>query len=104
MWRAVVVASLLFFGCGRSDAELKAELDAFVATRNECAASSECVLASADCPVGCFAAVNVEHKAAVEKKAAELVAEYERWGAACDYECISGGAECVEGRCKFVAQ
>jgi hypothetical protein len=104
MWRVVVVGALLMVGCSRSEAELKAELDAFVATRNECAATDECVLASADCPLGCFVAVNAKHEVAVEKKAADLVAEYERWGRACEYECIAGKAECVEGRCKFVPQ
>jgi hypothetical protein len=99
-----ILVSLLSTGCSRSEAELKAEFDAFVATRNECQATSECVLAGADCPLGCSVAVNVEHKAAVEKKAAELVAEYERWGASCAYECIGGKPECVEGRCQVVPQ
>jgi hypothetical protein len=100
-WLAVAVA-LLALGCARSEAEIKAEFDAFVATRNECAATEECVLAAADCPLGCFAAVNVKHEAAVEKKADELVDEYERWGRHCENDCASGKATCVEGRCKFV--
>jgi hypothetical protein len=97
-----MVVALLAMGCARSEAELKAEFDAFVATHNECAATEECVLASADCPLGCSAAVNVKHETAVEKKAAELVDEYERWGRHCDNDCVGGKAMCIEGRCAFV--
>lgn len=102
----VIAVSLLAVGCSRSDTEIKAEFDAFVATHNECAVdvADECVLASADCPLGCSAAVNVKHKAVVEKKAAELVDEYETWGRKCENDCIGGKAMCVEGRCSFVAE
>jgi hypothetical protein len=102
-WLAIAV-SLLALGCSRSEAELKAEFDAFVATHNECAVTEECVLASSGCPLGCTAVVNVKHKAVVEKKAADLIDEYERWGAACAYDCIGGKPACVGGRCTFVAE
>lgn len=98
-----IVFSLMTFGCARSEAELKAEFDAFVATHDECAVTDECVLASAGCPLGCSAAVNVKHRAAVEKKAADLVAEYERWGRACAYDCVGAVPMCVEGHCRAVA-
>ena len=79
---------------------MKADFAAFVAKNNQCAVASECALASTSCPLGCGTPVRADRKAAVEAKARELVSEYERGGAHCDYDCVAPGAACLlEGRC-----
>jgi hypothetical protein len=80
-----------------SEEEIKREFEAYVAARNQCSVNDDCVLASADCPLGCYAAVNRVYQAEVEAKARELVSEWgkggggappiasRRSGLACDY-------------------
>ena len=86
-------------GCAPSEEEVRAEFEKFVSSRRACALDADCVLAAAGCPLGCTAAVNREHQAAVEAKARELIEDYESGGAACDYECVSEQAACVERLC-----
>ena len=105
--RALFLASsalLLVMACAaRSEQEIQAEFRAYVAAHNQCSSSEQCVLASAGCPLGCAVAVNIEHKGAVEKKAAELVNEYESGGRQCQYDCAVVVAACSEGHCELVA-
>ena len=65
-----------------------------------CMVASDCVLVSPGCPLGCTVAVRADRKNDVEAKARDLINQYERWGARCDYECIGAGPiTCTAGRC-----
>ncbi len=83
--------------CGRSADDVSEEFEAAVAEANDCVSSSDCVLIFPGCPLGCFTAVNRAREAEVRAKADELIADYERGGAACAYSCIQPGALVCEG-------
>lgn len=108
-WRrlgAIAFGGLLFAAaCGApSEEEVKEEFEAFVAARNQCTADDDCVLAAANCPLGCYAAVNRQHQAEVEKKARELVEEYQSGGRSCAYGCVGAVPACQDGRCAAVPE
>lgn len=69
--------------------DLQAEFDAFVAQHNSCTSDADCTLVDPGCPLGCYAAVNLESVGATEAKAQELVDEYQSSGQACNYDCIA---------------
>ncbi|HEY0715696.1 MAG TPA: hypothetical protein VGF45_23640 [Polyangia bacterium] len=104
----VIVAGLLGLvagsACGLffpSEEEVREEFQDFVAKSNMCRDSSECVIASAGCPLGCFAVVHRDHKQAVEDKARALIRSYERAGRACAYDCPPVGVPaCINNRCQ----
>jgi|GEM_PF-2081918 len=75
------------------------DFKSFVAERNSCADAAECVLAGAGCPLGCGMGVRKEHAAAVDAKAASIIAEYESRQGPCKYKCAVLHAECSAGRC-----
>jgi hypothetical protein len=104
--RSIPFVLALFAGAcsARSEEEIQAEFDAFVAERNECTDTSECVLAGAGCPLGCTVAVNARHEAAVEAKARDLIDEYESSGRNCEYQCVLVTAVCADNRCEEVPQ
>ncbi len=95
---AMMLCAVTPMGCGgKSEDELRREFEEFVQRSNDCSEDSECVLASAGCPLGCYTAVHRDHEAAVEKKAKELIEEFEE---SCEYECVAPGPiECIEGKC-----
>ena len=99
----VIVFAVTPMGCsGKSEEEVRREFEEFVQRSNDCSEASECVLASAGCPLGCYTAVHRDHKAAVEKKAKELIDEYED---SCEYECAAPGPiECIDGKCSVSFQ
>ncbi|HEY0709546.1 MAG TPA: hypothetical protein VGG33_22235 [Polyangia bacterium] len=87
-----------------SESEIREEFDAFVAKSNMCQEASECVVASAGCPLGCFTAVHRDHKQAVEDKARSLIRAYERAGRKCAYDCMAvGPLACINNRCQTTA-
>jgi hypothetical protein len=97
-----IAALALGAGCllGASEEDVKARFRSTVDGANQCQQASDCALASVHCPLGCFAAVRADRKAEVERVARELVADYERGGAHCDYECVPPGPlTCTAGRC-----
>lgn len=95
-----LVAWLGGVGCAPSEEEIEREFDAYVEGANACSVASECGIAAADCPLGCFVAVRIDRVASVERKARELVEDYESGGRGCRYDCVQPGAlECVSGRC-----
>jgi hypothetical protein len=99
------MAMLLASGCGsRSEAELQAEFDAYVAARNACEQPLDCVLAEAGCPLGCVVAVHHDHQRSVEAKADDLIDEYTSGGQHCDYGCLQMKAVCTAGRCEAVPE
>jgi hypothetical protein len=85
--RLLMAAALLVLAaCAAPSAqEIQAEFDAYVEGAKQCTADSECTVASAGCPLGCWAAVRADRKADVEAKARELIKDYERGGEACAY-------------------
>jgi hypothetical protein len=96
--------TITVFSCSsssqRSADEVRAEFEAFVEDNNSCAADDECVIVTADCPVGCYVVVNETRAEATEAKARELVEEYESGGRDCDYGCAAPGTpRCDDGRC-----
>jgi len=91
---------VVVLGCAPSEEEIKEEFAAEVERSNDCSADSECVTATAGCPLGCWVVVNAEFKARVEQKARELVEDYESGGQGCDYECAEQPTvACVNGEC-----
>ena len=87
--------------CGPSADEVQREFDEFVASVNHCQAADECTLVGPGCPLGCWVAVPTSAKSAVEAKAADLIGDYERFGARCEYGCgpFPETLACREGRC-----
>jgi hypothetical protein len=98
-----VIATLamgLVLGCAPSEGEIRSRFEKYVETANRCTVASECAIAAADCPLGCWVAVRVDRKGDVEAKARELIREYERGGRSCEYDCASPGPLlCAAGRC-----
>jgi hypothetical protein len=100
--RLLLAAALLATSCGRSAEEVQEEFNTFVDGANQCTAASDCVLVSPGCPLGCAVAVRADRKADVEARARDLISQYERGGARCDYECVGvGPLACTAGRCAF---
>ncbi len=91
--------------CGPpSEEEIRQEFAAYVAARNQCSVTDDCVLARADCPLGCYAAVNRVYQAEVEAKARELVAEWGKDGRGCAGSCEEAVPVCTNGRCQRVPE
>jgi hypothetical protein len=88
----------------RSEEDIRADFKAYVAAHDQCATVTDCVLVFPDCPLGCYAAVNVGAKDAAEAKAAALVAEYRQDHGTCVYECSAAIADCVANHCVIVTQ
>lgn len=102
----VALAALAACACDsspRSEAELKAEFERFVADKRACAVTDDCALASTSCPLGCGAAVAKPNVPAVEAKARELVSEYESDGKRCDYGCPFVEVRCQQSLCTVVS-
>ncbi len=95
----IVICSLV--GCVPSEEEIQEEFDAFTASRRGCEQDTDCTVVSPGCPLGCYEVVAKEHAAAVEKKAHELIADYERRGQTCDYSCTEPPEpRCNDGQCE----
>lgn len=96
-WRVLVV---LLAACAPSEEEIEGEFEVFVAARNHCESTTDCVLVDLECPLGCFIAVRSEHARAAREKAQELIADYESGGRSCDYGCVQAPPlECRRERC-----
>ncbi len=102
-WRALPVCLLSLaglLGCGRSEADVRAEFQTYVAGANSCKDALECAVATADCPLGCFVIVRADRKDDVERKARDLVAQYQSAFQTCVYDCRTPGTlVCVDSRC-----
>jgi len=94
-WGALVVAA-----CAPSEEDVKREFETEVQRSNDCSAASDCVVASAGCPLGCWVLVNAQFKDRVEAKARELVDDYESGGRSCAYDCAAPPTlACRAGKC-----
>ena len=97
-------ASSLVTGCvlfAPSEEEVREEFNDYVNSANACATVDECAYASAGCPLGCQVAVRKDRVGDVERKARELIDDYESGGRACAYECVPQlGLACSGGRCR----
>ena len=97
-----VACTVLSVACVASEEEVQREFDQLVAASNSCERDTDCAVVSPGCPLGCQVAINAEHKQVVERRARELIDDYERGGRACDYECVAQGrVACVAARCDF---
>lgn len=103
-WAALLGASSLVTGCvlfAPSEEDVRADFQEYVNGANACTSTDECAYASAGCPLGCQAAVRKDRVGDVEKKARELIDDYESGGRACDYSCVQPqGVTCRAGRCR----
>lgn len=98
LWAVGAAACVL----GRSEESVRQEFNSYVSGANQCIDATECAVAGADCPLGCFVAVRTDRKADVEEKGRRLVAEYERGGTRCSYDCATPeDLICLGGRCTF---
>lgn len=100
-----VIGLMLFMGsaaCAPDEDSVKADFDRVVARANACKEDSECVTFSPGCPLGCLVAINREHETVVRREANALIEDYERWGRACEYECVSGlgSPTCTGDKCE----
>ncbi|MES1204891.1 MAG: hypothetical protein ABUS79_03045 [Pseudomonadota bacterium] len=95
--------SLMAVGCSLfapSEDEVRADFDAYVRTANSCQIVSDCTVVSPGCPLGCQVAVAKARQADVERKARELIDDYESGGRACAYGCADlGSLACTAGHC-----
>jgi hypothetical protein len=96
-----VMVIIVLSGCiGRSAEDVSQEFNAFVAERQACSATTECKLVGFGCPLGCGVYINARFEPEVAAKAKELIADYERGGTSCDYDCVqSPPPACTNGRC-----
>lgn len=91
---------MALLACAPSEKEVQVEFDAEVARSNACQVAEDCVVVSPGCPLGCWVVVNAQHRGRVERKAQELISDYESAGAACDYGCTEAPAPaCVNAKC-----
>ncbi len=102
---SIATALVLACACSApSEEEIKKEFAEYVATRKACATDDDCVLAWTDCPLGCGTAVSLEHQSDVERKARELIEDYESGGQSCVYDCMALTAVCADGSCTEMPQ
>ena len=100
-WLLGTIVLFSLVGCVPSEEEIQAEFDAFTASRKSCEQAEDCTVVTPGCPLGCYAVVAKEHAAAVEKKAHELIEDYERGGQTCDYSCTAlPEPRCNDGECE----
>ena len=101
---ALLGASSLVTGCvlfAPSEEDVRADFQDYVNGANACTSTDECAYAGAGCPLGCQIAVRKDRVGDVEKKARELIDDYESGGRACDYGCVPPqGVACRAGRCR----
>lgn len=92
-------------GCAPSAEDIQAAFAETLAESNTCEADTDCAIASTDCPLGCWHAVRADRVDGVEERAAELIADYERGGPRCVYDCTAPGTPtCTAGRCTAEAE
>jgi hypothetical protein len=117
LWRAILPGVLipLATACGASEEDVQAEFNAFVADHDDCQAATDCALISPGCPLGCSVALRADAVDEAEAFAKDLIEDYERGGASCDYGCtgaqrvactdevcqicpdLDGGTDCADG-------
>jgi hypothetical protein len=83
-------------GCGNnviecnspSENEFKEKWNSELEASNECQTDDQCTVINTECPLGCFAYVNIEHKDRLVKLAKDLKNNFSRCGTDCSYSCI----------------
>lgn len=100
----LLIAGWIATGCvlfAPSEEEVREEFNDYVSGANSCSMVDDCAYASAGCPLGCQVAVRKDRVADVERKARELIDDYETGGRDCEYECVQPlGVTCSGGRCR----
>ncbi|HET9953825.1 MAG TPA: hypothetical protein VFQ61_04960 [Polyangiaceae bacterium] len=102
-WSRSVLVTWVGLGClvaCTSEDSVQAEFEEFVSAHNSCVSAEDCVAIYPGCPLGCYRYVNKQYERAAIDKAKELVADYERWGRSCEYDCVeTRPPECEANRC-----
>ena len=97
------LAALCLASCAPpTEGEIQAEFNQAVAASDDCATAPDCVLVTPGCPLGCGAAVNIEHETEIRNLAERLIFEWQLGGNGCDYGCPYMVAVCTEGTCEAV--
>lgn len=100
---SLVSAALCLSACDPPTEEaIQEEFDQAVAASNDCVTDGDCVLVHPGCPLGCGAAVNVEHQDEISLLADRLIFEWQLGGRTCDYGCPYLAAVCIGGTCAAV--
>ena len=88
--------------CAPSEEDVQADFARIVESSNRCELDGDCVSVSPGCPLGCGVSVNRAQAAKVLARGHALIADYERYGRSCEYDCSGfGEPACVEQRCTF---
>lgn len=70
-----------------SEEEIQSEFDAYVLKNNSCKVSADCSIVNPGCPLGCYVAVRADKADAVQKKAKQLIDDWESGVQSCLYDC-----------------
>jgi len=94
---------LLLLSCdvsSPSEEEINDTFEKEVAASNSCATDEQCVIVHPGCPLGCNAAVNIEHQERVKNLAEILIKDYSSTGKSCAYSCIRSFPVCIIDKCE----
>ena len=87
-------------GCAPSEQEILDAFDEHLAENGSCEVDADCGVVYPGCPLGCFRAVRADRVEETDAYAEDLIADYQRGGRSCVYDCPTHDAPyCDEGRC-----
>jgi len=101
LWALMAAAGCLAKPTAKSEETIKSEFTTYVNGANQCRDASDCTVATADCPLGCYVPVRTDRKVDVERRARELITSYAVGGGACYYDCAPPDDLICVGRCTF---
>lgn len=104
MKRLSLLALLALSACVPSEDQVQQEWDAFVSENNSCETVDDCVVVYPGCPLGCGTAVSASAEAEARALGESLIAEYERGGQECLYDCAGFEPACESGACVAVVE
>jgi hypothetical protein len=95
-----LVAAAFLAGCSPSAEEVQAEFEDYVRGATACETAAECAIAHASCPLGCWVVVRADRVEDVERRARQLIEDYESGGQRCDYDCTEDPVPaCIDEHC-----
>ncbi len=104
MKRLSLFALLLLSACVPSEAEVQDQWDQFVSENNSCQTVDDCAMVYPGCPLGCGTAVSASAEGEARALGESLIAEYERRGQECVYDCAGLVPACESGTCVAVVE
>jgi len=90
--------------CGRSGEQVRTEYEAFLSGRRDCRRSSDCDLATAQCPLPVYRAVTAGAKRDVERLAEQLVRRAADEGCLCVSDLGVPKVACIKRQCSEVSR